>query len=352
MAAPLPGDGQGGDMAMLAPPQIQFFQTSPEQQQAQMQAQQAQMQAQPQIQPPAQPPTAPDTLSANLSQNFKSILLEMRLQGLVALITPFEGESARNFRLWLRDMEKVGMSVGNDDDRLKVLAIQTLKGPAAQFVSRTLRSNPTMAWPQLKQALLSRFSDISDTQVALQSLKRATQRQDESVQSFSERIITLGEEAFETLDLSHVLIQQQLVDAFIQGVRDDKIARRIIEKRPETLALAVKIATNQQMTNKTFQLRRQLEEPMDVSQIESRQRLAKLEGAVQNLQGLLGDVLAIDKAQGPPNRTFQNQRKKSPFKWTPDGKPVCAFCGKIGHIRAKCWSKNNQHRQQRLEPGN
>ena len=81
---------------------------------------------------------------------------------------------------------------------------------------------------ELVTALKARFSDSADVQLAMQRLKRAKQGANESVQSYEERIIDLAEEAFNTLDLSSPLIQVQLKDIFLDGIKDDVIARKTL----------------------------------------------------------------------------------------------------------------------------
>ena len=138
------------------------------------------------------------------------------------------GEGGRNLKVWIKDMEKVGMTINRDDERMKVLAIQTLKGSAAKFVSRALCQNPQITWPALIQQLRNRFSDTLDVQLAMQCLRRLTQNTGESVQGFAECIVDLAEEAYNTVNLNDPIIQFQLKDIFLDGIKDDSIARKII----------------------------------------------------------------------------------------------------------------------------
>ena len=81
-----------------------------------------------------------------IENTVQSLLLEWRLQGLSAQVKPFSGENAKNLRTWLRDMSQIGITLHNDNEKLKVLAVQTLKGSASDFVSRTLGANPAISW--------------------------------------------------------------------------------------------------------------------------------------------------------------------------------------------------------------
>ena len=276
------------------------------------------------------------------THNFKSLQYEMRTQGLASQVKPFSGDvSGRTFRAWVRDMQKVGITVDNDSERMKVLAIQTLKGPASEFVSRKLRLNPAMTWEELLTSLKECYADQSDAQLAMQKLKRVKQQSSETIQNFSERIVDLAEEAFVGLNLTDALIQQQLKDIFLDGIKDDGIARELIKDRPTTLERAVKIATAGQVTNRTFELRRREEIPMEVDRIQgqNQDRLDQLEGAIDEIKGMISKAFTntgtanTGKTSVKPKELLINGKQP---KWTPEGKPICAYCEIPGHVFNTC----------------
>ena len=154
----------------------------------------------------------------------------------------------------------------------------------------------------------------------------------------------MAEEAFNSIDLSPLLIQQQLKDVFLDGIRDDNIARKIIRQKPVTLEAALQIAVQEQLTSRTFDLRRR-EEPMEVDLVDKTSSgTPHTESEVKNL---LNEVLAVMKppqskqVNGPPSY------KGKPMKWTPDGKPICAYCSKIGHRWKQCFQRKKvEHKRQ------
>ena len=106
------------------------------------------------------------------AHNFKP--LQYETQGLASQVKPFSGDvSGRTFRAWVRDMQKVGITVDNDSEQMKVLAIQTLKGPTSEFVSRKLRLKPAMTGEELLSFLKECYADQSDAQLALQATEQA-----------------------------------------------------------------------------------------------------------------------------------------------------------------------------------
>ena len=121
--------------------------------------------------------------------------MEMRAQGLVKQIRDFSGEGVKWFRDWLKDMERVGNAIDADGERYKSLALQTLRGPAADFVGWRLEETPNMNWQQLKQQLLRQYSDEGEAHLAVLKLRWLKQAKGESVQNFGERIMSLAGEA-------------------------------------------------------------------------------------------------------------------------------------------------------------
>lgn len=277
--------------------------------------------------------------------SFKLLQMEMRAQGLVKQIRDFSGEGTKRFRDWLKDMERVGNAIDADAERYKSLALQTLRGPAADFVARRLEETPNMNWQQLKQLLLGQFSDEGEAHLALLKLRRLKQAKGESVQNFGERIMSLAGEAYVGQNPNNPLIQSALVEVLVEGVSNDTIARRLIRESPDTLGEALTIATREQQAAKSFSMRRRVEEPMDVNELASKdgsdqKRLSHLESNIEVLTNQLGKLLEV---QGRAKSENGGQR----YKWTEDGRPICSHCNKAGHIRRNCYSlKSKSGRRQ------
>ena len=65
--------------------------------------------------------------------NSKQSTRETRLATLTKNIRPFNGESTKRCKEWLKDMTRSGLQVENAPDAMKSLALATLTGPAADF---------------------------------------------------------------------------------------------------------------------------------------------------------------------------------------------------------------------------
>ncbi len=277
-------------------------------------------------------------------RELRLIQLELRGQDLAKNVRNYAGEGPKALKSWIKDMQKLEHVLATDPegpDRLKLIALQSLKGTAADFASRELASNPALAWPALRTALIRRFSEASDGREAQLKLRRLRQGAGETLPTFVERIISTAEDAYLGQDFNNPLIQTQLVEAFIDGLREDKVAHKLIRDRPDTLERALELASREAQNNRAFHLRRRHaeEEAMEVDQVESQGesgRIKQLENTVNNLSDKFDRVLT--RLLSGNNQTPKVAQNK-PLKWAEDGKPICGYCDKIGHIRKDCLKK-------------
>ena len=66
----------------------------------------------------------------------------------------------------------------------------------------------------------------------------------------------LAEEGYPGHDLKQNLLQEKLVDFFLDGLECNDMVKQLLRLRPETLDQALELAIHEQVTNKMFQLRR------------------------------------------------------------------------------------------------
>ena len=276
-----------------------------------------------------------------LSDNFLELRRDLRIQTLITQVRTFNGEGHKNFRSWVKDMKRVRLTVGQDEERTRLVALSTLRGQASEYLTREVAANANISWPEILDTMNTRFSDLADTQYALQTLKRLKQKEGENVQAFSERMLELAEEAFPPADMNHNMVQRQLVDIFIDGVKDNSIAKRLIRMGPATLQAAVRVALEEQVTARQYQMRRR-EEPMEVDSASKSSRLDHVEESLADLTKELKEVLALTRARTEPNAapagqgTGQSVRKTAKSHRTPDGRIKCFYCDWPGHKKADC----------------
>ena len=202
-----------------------------------------------------------------LAAHFTRLEKEMRASGAHSSIPKFSGEqSGAKFNQWCKDLNRIRVALNADDDRMRFLTLQTLTGQAAEFASSLIRIEPLISWENLKEQLRQRYSDLADVLYGRQRLKRLTQKADENIQNFFQRLVSLAEEVFPATELGQPLLQEQLIEIFVDGIRDGATAKRLLRLRPTNMATALKLALQEQTANRAFQLRRK-EEPMECDAI-------------------------------------------------------------------------------------
>ena len=348
-----------------------------------------------------QPPPPGDL--APLANSFQQLQMELRAGRLGKEVSKFNGDGHHRFRRWVSDVERVGVALNANDNAMLALCFETLKGPAAENLTRIVRATPNITWQQLRARLTAQYSDVSDAHIALQTLRKIKQKAGESMEAFADRVRTLSEEAYPGVDLQQPLIQNSLVEALIDGVLDDGISKKLMRAR-QGLAdfdTAVQFAVREQQVNKQYGLRRRGEEPMDVSGVKRKTQLDKgsalaveerLDNLCQRLDAALTTTEVLEpqlttedklgmlvakikdlekKVQGsqpvvprqprgqwnPPNNgptpLLQNPtgdiQHPPKHKWTPDGQPICSYCHNVGHMVRECRTRR-AHQRQQLNP--
>ena len=138
-----------------------------------------------------QDPTA--QVFANLTQELTNVLQALTAQGISNIVVRFDG-NPKNYRKWIKSIEKHAVLVNVPEARKKVIAYQSSGGAASGFVLRYTTANPDKTCAQLKEQHAVRFSDVTDAQMAFSLLRRVKQKQGESIQNYSERILSIAED--------------------------------------------------------------------------------------------------------------------------------------------------------------
>ena len=253
----------------------------------------------------------------------------------------------------------------------------TLKGAASDHFLRFMAAHPDSNWARLRQALLTQHSEAGDTILAQEKLRSMKQQKGETVQAFCQRILQTADDAYPEADRTNAFIQDAMIATLIRGTSNTGIARRLVRHRPNNFEAAITAALEEQRATRQFEMRRG-EEPMDIEAVETAASV-KIEHAIDNLCARLskavvspqvptasveGSKLAMleekirqleveavsqqhsratnvrARASYAPGKTFRaprNPRKER--KWTEDGRPICLYCDKPGHLQKECRKK-------------
>ena len=244
----------------------------------------------------------------------------------------FNGDP-KKFQDWVRSIEKYALLVNNStDDNLKSVALQTAEGPVSDFLVRSFKSGVRRTWDDILKELKARFGEIVDSQHGLQVLRTTRQKGVETVQIYAERLLGVAEQAWPGEPLSQPLIQQQLIDVFIDGLLDSAIARKVLREAPDTLGRAVHIAVNEQNLTKKFTLRN-CAPPSSQPRVKRERPQSRDSEEPMEVDAFLGRCYKCNRVG---HRASQCRTKKVHAVIIPTQGLSCYKCGQQGHGLATC----------------
>ena len=177
----------------------------------------------------AQPLDPAVQIFQNVRAELANVSNALAAQGISSIVSRFDG-NAKNFRAWIKSIDKYSMLTGVDDARRKLIAYQTSGGAVSGFIERYMTQNPNHNWGQMKAQLAVRFSDVTDGQMALLLLRQCKQKVGESIHNYAERILSLAETAYDNQGGDP--IERQLIDIFVDGLNNDQLKMKILRYQP------------------------------------------------------------------------------------------------------------------------
>lgn len=187
-----------------------------------------------------------------MGEQLSGLTTTVGAQGVAKVIKPFDGNS-KEFKEWVKSIEKYSMLVGLTQESIKLVAYQSSRGAVSDFMKRFMDANPRHTWRDIKIELQARFAEVIDPQHALLLLRKVRQRSSEPIQVYAERLIALGDDAFE--GQGQDVRDRQLIGYFIDGLFEDPMKLKVMRTNPRTLQEAIDTATNEQNLQKRFRLR-------------------------------------------------------------------------------------------------
>ena len=235
---------------------------------------------------------------------------------------------------------------------------------------------PRGSWDNLKTELSTRFGEVIDESHAAVLLRKVKQKENEPIQSYAERLITLVEQAFTNpARQAQKVAEKQLVGYFIDGLYYDHLKMKVLRVNPPTLDEAVNCALYEQNLRKRFNLRSgreyqgrdATEEPMDVSHVRPRQRCQRCHRTNHSTKdcraAMRPQINAVNTSQVSAQQWgnkqgYQNyyngdysdnmgQRQRNSGE-----KRTCWICGSDNHLKRNCPGKANASSQRNQQQGN
>ena len=227
---------------------------------------------------------------------------------------------------WFSAFERIARANEWNGAKCGKMVSAYFRGPAGYHFEK-LADDEKSEYKTIKQSLINKFSPADMRRSAYSSLAARKQGPRESVNEFASAIQRLVFRAFPS-DVTHEVVEMSAREHFILGLRP-QLMRRVTIVDPKTFNDAIRIALREESFEEN------LAAPQRIVAIDQGEK-------INEVIGLLGKLL--NQETGEQNRNF-NFRKGNPRnngtrnKFTRDGRPVCNFCSKPGHIERNCWKK-------------
>ena len=253
--------------------------------------------------------------SALIKQNALSYVSEYKGKGEV---TP-----------WLDELEKCRVFNDLHDNVMGRLAWQRSSGTVAAFIRRRLDETPAPTWVVLRKSLEKEFGRVVDSLQSFTIFTSVRQGRDEDVASYTERVLTLGKNAYGDKWEKDDTVKAQALAVYLEGLRSREIKSRIFRANVTTLANAIEMAKSDDLCRRRFggspyveSTRR--EEPMQVES-QRRSRCFHCGGSHRSAE-CRRSVHAIRQPTLSQKERDRRERR-------------CFLCHRTGHYAAKC--RNN-----------
>ena len=253
--------------------------------------------------------------------------------------TKFFGEPGDDVEKWLKSFERVARANNWSEKRQCDILPAYLRDRAAEYFDELPDSDKTTLI-RLKEALIEHFMPKEARRFYYADLYSRKQGQYESASDFGRAIQLLVRRAYAEMPLEH---QDTLMrEHFVNGLRPD-LKRIVLISDPKTFNNALDLAKREEINEQIASgsapwVKAQFESPSTATPVATVQkdpvneRLDRLEAAIEKL--------ALTFAKG--NNAQDNNVRSSRNLRATDGRPICNFCKRVGHVEAKCFAKQKR----------
>ncbi len=293
---------------------------------------------------------------------------QVQLTQAAAAIDRADGNVPAFTRTWIRALD--GWSAEAVDETFLIqLAKQTASGDLLEEIRRwtSAEHDGVSTWSELRKKVLEHFLSACETLKLQAQLEHAKQKMGETISAYIRRYRAEAIRAYP--EERPVTEERRVVASFLRGFADRTFAERLFRtKKVSTLDEAISTALEKEAERESLEqvLQCKGQESMEVDAVDKsiestdakmssmmetiqrrleqlNTRMAKVEASRNKLPSTKGPgVTAGRTVNKPSQRRTTDQDRRQPVRinrrheWASDGRPICGFCRRPGHLYREC----------------
>ena len=214
------------------------------------------------------------------------------------------------------------------EEESKDYLMWSLEGKALDFLTITKIDLEKYSFRIIMKKLETRFGVKELTETSKAKFRQAFQKQDESLEDWADRVMTLATPAFVDLPEDH--LKKEAIARFCQGCTDKEAAKHACFEQPETMEEALNLVKHHQYISQAVdgkKAKREYEASVNAVQFPSEARVDQL------IRSALRDFAAKLKESSTSLSSSSETEEKAKKK---KSSSQCFFCKKFGHFKKDC----------------
>ena len=214
------------------------------------------------------------------------------------------------------------------EEESKDYLMWSLEGKALDFLTITKIDLEKYSFRRIMKKLETRFGVKELMETSKAKFRQAFQKQDESLEDWADRVMTLATPAFVDLPEDH--LKKEAIARFCQGCTDKEAAKHACFEQPETMEEALNLVKHHQYISQAVdgkKAKREYEASVNAVQSPSEARVEQL------IRSALRDFAAkLQESSTSLSSSSETEEKAKKKK----SSSQCFFCKKFGHFKKDC----------------
>ena len=214
------------------------------------------------------------------------------------------------------------------EEESKDYLMWSLEGKALDFLTITKIDLERYSFRRIMKKLETRFGVKELTETSKAKFRQAFQKQDESLEDWADRVMTLATPAFVDLPEDH--LKKEAIARFCQGCTDKEAAKHACFEQPETMEEALNLVKHHQYISQAVdgkKAKREYEASVNAVQSPSEARVEQLIRSA--LRDFAAKLQESSTSLLSSSETGEKAKKKK-------SSSQCFFCKKFGHFKKDC----------------